>query len=54
MAHSMQRLSKKDLIEMLKDYNDTDYIGTLFTVQDGKEKECHQVFVFFDAVERLL
>lgn len=37
MAQSMNRVTKKDLVDMLKDYKDKDFVGVIFQAQDGKE-----------------
>ena len=46
MAQSMMRVTKKDILEMLKSYDDKDFVGVIFEAQDGKESPCHQVLVF--------
>ena len=53
MAQSMIRVTKHDLMEMLKIYNDKDFVGVIFEAQDGKESPCHQVLVFFHASENI-
>ena len=53
MAQSMNRVTKKDLVDMLKDYKDKDFVGVIFQAQDGKESPCHQVLVFFHATENI-
>ncbi len=54
MANSTVRVTKKGLLELLKDVPDKEHLGYLFSVQDGKEGECHQVLVFFKSFERVL
>ena len=49
MASSTERVTKAELVDMLKDYKDNDFVGVIFSVQDGKESPCHQVFVFYHA-----
>ena len=49
MASSTERVTKAELVDMLKDYKDNDFVGVIFSTQDGKESPCHQVLVFFHA-----
>ena len=53
MAQSMMRVTKKDILEMLNHYDDKGFVGVIFEVQDGKESPCHQVLVFFHAMENI-
>ena len=53
IAQSMMRVTKKDILEMLKSYDDKDFVGVIFEAQDGKESPCHQVLVFFHAMENI-
>lgn len=53
MASSTERVTKADLIEKLKNLKDNDFVGVLTSVQDGKESECHQVLIFFHALDEL-
>lgn len=54
MASSMHRVTKAELIDMLSSYKDKDYVGVLTAVQDGKENPCHEVLIFFKALEDLV
>ena len=35
MASSTERVTKVELIDMLKDYKDNDFVGVVFSAQDG-------------------
>ena len=54
MASGMNRVTKAELIKMLSDYKDKDYVGVLASVQDGKENPCHEVLIFFKALDDLV
>lgn len=54
MACQTVRVTKKDLIDMLKNKKDDDFLGVMVTIQDGKEGECHQSLILYEAVEKLL
>ena len=49
MASSTERVTKDELVDMLKDYKDNDFVGVIFSAQDGKESQCHKVLVFYHA-----
>ena len=51
MAQSMMRVTKQDILNILRDYKDKDFVGVVFSAQDGNESPCHQVLVFFHATE---
>lgn len=53
MAQSMNRVTKHDVFEILKAYDDKDFVGVILEAQDGKESPCHQVLVFFHASENI-
>lgn len=54
MASSTYRVTKAELIKKLSDYKDKDYVGVLAAVQDGKENPCHEVLIFFKALDDLV
>lgn len=54
MACQSYRVTKQDLIDMLKRYEPDDIVGYVFSAQDGKEGECHQILVFYKSTERLV
>lgn len=37
MASSTERVTKDELVDMLKDYKDNDFVGVIFSAQDGKK-----------------
>ena len=49
MASSTELVTKAELVDMLGDYKDNDFVGVIFSAQDGKENPCHQVLVFYHA-----
>lgn len=51
MAAMMQRLSVKELIELLKDKDDEEFVGQLFSCADGLEAPEHQVLVFYEPIK---
>lgn len=50
MAQSMQRLSKDDLLKLLNQYADDDFVGVLFTVARDIHSDQSTIFVFYDKV----
>lgn len=50
MAQSMRRVTKKDTLEMLNQYDDKEFVGVIFEAQEGQESSCHQVLVLFHAM----
>ena len=52
MAQGMRRVTKEDLLEVFKRYNDQDFVGVIFSAcRDLKEPQ-HDVLVFYDALEK--
>lgn len=51
MAAMMQRISVKELIELLKDKNDDEFVGHLFSAADGLGAPEHQVLVFYEPIK---
>jgi len=46
----MQRLSKDDLLNLLAQYADDDYVGVLFTAARDIHSDHSTIFVFYDKV----
>lgn len=53
MAAMMCRLTVKELIELLKDKDDNEYIGHLFSAKDGIDGVEHQVLVFYEPIHSM-
>ena len=51
MAAMMCRLTVKELIELLKDKDDNEFVGHLFSAADGLEAPEHQVLVFYEPIK---
>jgi hypothetical protein len=50
VAQSMQRLSKDDLLKLLDQYADDDFVGVLFTAARDIHSDQSTIFVFYDKV----
>lgn len=50
MAAMMYRLTVKDLIELLKDKDDDEFVGQLFSAKSGHDAVEHQVLVFYEPI----
>ena len=53
MAHSMQRMSKEDLLKILEQYKDSDFVGVMFTASRDIHTPQSTVFVFYDKVSEV-
>ena len=51
MASMMCRLTVKELIELLKNKEDNEFVGYLFSCADGLHAPEHQVLVFFEPIK---
>ena len=51
MASMMYRLTVKELIDFLKDKDDNEFVGHLFSADDGLEAPEHQVLVFYEPIK---
>lgn len=51
MAAMMCRLTVKDLIELLKNKEDNEFVGELFSASAGYGEVEHQVLVFYEPVK---
>lgn len=54
MASSTKRVTKKDLLEWLKKFEDKDFVGVFVAVQENKDAPCHEVLMLFQPTEKLL
>lgn len=54
MASEVIRVTKKDLIELIKEKKDSDILGYLCGVQDGMEGDPHQVLLLFHPLTKIL
>jgi hypothetical protein len=50
VAQSMQRLSKADLLKLLDQYEDDDFVGVMFTAARDIHSDQSTIFVFYDKV----
>ena len=53
MAAGMERLTKKELIELMDDIPEDEYIGYLFTARSDMKSPEHQVLVFFNPLKSI-
>lgn len=51
MAQGMRRVSKEELLEVLKRYDDQDFVGVIFSACRDLKSPQHDVLVFYDAME---
>lgn len=51
MASMMCRLTVKELIELLKDKDDEEFVGHLFSAAADIDAPEHQVLVFFEPIK---
>lgn len=54
MASQTFRVTKKDLLELLKSKDDSDIVGYVFGVQDGMDGSPHQVLVFYNPITEIM
>ena len=53
MAAMMCRLTVKELIELLKDKDDDEFVGQLFSARETVDATEHQVLVFYEPIMRM-
>lgn len=53
MASQAIRVTKRDLLELLKNYKDKDFVGVIASAQDGQENPCHEILIFYKEVKGL-
>lgn len=54
MASSMERVTKKQLIERMENLKYGDFVGVLAAAQDGHENPTHEVLILFHPLDDLL